>query len=409
MKPRVKKVFIHVGLFIITLITTTLAGAEWQFGRFLGLEESPLTWEYFWKGLYFSLPFLTFLTVHEFGHFFTARWHKVKVTLPYYLPFWFGFLWLPSIGTMGAIIRIKEYINSRKKYFDIGIAGPLAGFVVALGVLLYGFYNLPPAEHIYNFHPDYQIWGKNYAEVVYDLDTTIYKKDLAHLDQHILDQLPDSIMYNTTFSFALGSNILFDYMKNNIAPDPASVPNAYELIHYPWLFVGYLALFFTALNLIPIGQLDGGHILYGLFGSRWHRKISAVLFVVFVFYAGIGVVSAAEFFGQAASEDSIPFMYRLPLYIFFLYFIFSKLTKSVQTNFLAALLVFIGQIAVSFIFPDFQGYSWWLVFAFILGRFLGIYHPYAYFEEPLDIKRKVLGWIALLIFVICFSPSPFVV
>ncbi len=77
---------IQGALFVLTFITTTLAGAEWQFGRYLGLEEHPLTWEYFWRGMWFSVPFLGILTVHEFGHYFAAQRHRVRVTLPYYIP-----------------------------------------------------------------------------------------------------------------------------------------------------------------------------------------------------------------------------------------------------------------------------------------------------------------------------------
>ncbi|MFP4088793.1 MAG: site-2 protease family protein, partial [Cyclobacteriaceae bacterium] len=138
MSSKPKSLLLHISLFVITFVTTTLAGAEWQFSRFLFLKESPLTWEYFLKGFAFSVPLLGFLTVHEFGHYFTAKWHKVRVTLPYYLPLWLGFLFLPSIGTAGAVIRIKDQVKSRQKYFDIGVAGPLAGFVVALGILYYG-------------------------------------------------------------------------------------------------------------------------------------------------------------------------------------------------------------------------------------------------------------------------------
>ncbi len=376
-----KKILVHIGLFLITLITTTLAGAEWQFNRFLGLEESPLTWPYFIKGLYFSLPFLVILTVHEFGHFFIARWHKVKVTLPYYLPLWFGFIGLPSIGTMGAFIRIKEYINTRTKYFDIGIAGPLAGFIVALAVLFYGFTHLPPPEYIYQIHPEYQEMGLAYA---------------------------DSVNQNSETSFRVGTTLLFEFFKDYVATDPGSIPNSYELIHYPWLFSGYLALFFTALNLIPIGQLDGGHILYGLFGSRLHRKISRALFILFVGYAGLGVVSAQEFFGQVVYEDSLDIGYKVPLYLGFLYITFSRISPSLKTNLLIVLGVFIAQILLTAVFPTFTGYEGWLVFGFILGRFLGIYHPQAFIDYPLSFKRKILGWLALIIFILCFSPTPFI-
>ncbi len=371
----IKKILIHLGLFVVTLATTTLAGAEWQFGRFLGWEAYPLTWRYFLQGLSFSLPFLGILTVHEFGHFFTARWHKVKVTLPYYLPLWFGFLPLfHSIGTMGAVIRIKQPIHSRLKFFDIGIAGPLAGFVVALGVLYYGFTHLPPPEHIFEIHPEYQQYGLDYAQHVYE---------------------------EGDGNFQVGTTLLFEFFKQYVATDPARVPNGYEMMHYPWLFAGFLSLFFTALNLIPIGQLDGGHVLYGLIGSRRHRRVSAVLFLGFVTCAGLGIVSPYDTMQEL--------LYGIPLYLGFLYLVFSRLTPSVKTNLMVAMLVLAVQFFWLLAFPGSRGFYGWLVFALLIGRFLGVYHPEAYFEEPLDLKRKVLGWIALIVFVLCFSPAPFVV
>ena len=136
-----KRVLLQLGLFILTFITTTLAGAEWAYGRSVFAKD--YAWSDFVSGLEFSIPFLLILTVHEFGHYFVARYHKVKVTLPYYLP-------MPplpfSIGTMGALIRIKEKIYSKKQNFDIGIAGPLAGFATALIILFYAFTHLPEPE-----------------------------------------------------------------------------------------------------------------------------------------------------------------------------------------------------------------------------------------------------------------------
>ena len=144
----------HLILFIITLVCTTLAGAEWRYGRLWALDG--LSWKMFFGGLAYSLPLLTFLTFHEFGHYITARLNKVKASLPYYIP-----LWLPiglSIGTMGAVIRLKEKLKSRQQFFDIGIAGPLAGFVIALGILYYGFTHLPDHHSlIFDIHPEYKI------------------------------------------------------------------------------------------------------------------------------------------------------------------------------------------------------------------------------------------------------------
>ncbi len=149
MNQQTKTYLLHGGLFLLTLVTTTMAGAEWMFGRlFIPIEGmQTLGWDEFLAGLNFSIPFLAILTVHEFGHYIVARLNKVRVTLPYYIPLWLGIG--ESIGTLGAFIRIQDYINSRRKYFDIGIAGPLAGFVLALVVLWYGFTHLPPVDYIF--------------------------------------------------------------------------------------------------------------------------------------------------------------------------------------------------------------------------------------------------------------------
>ena len=374
-RPKGSRLGIHVVLFLITLLTTTLAGSEWQFSRFLGSEQLPLTWEYFLRGFSFSLPFLGILTVHEFGHYFTAKQHRVRVSLPYYLPLWFGWLGAPSIGTMGAFIRIREAIDSRKKYFDIGIAGPLAGFVVALGVLFYGFTHLPPPEYIYQVHPEYEAYGPNYADQVYQSS-------------------------EETGNFQLGTPLLYKFFERYVAPDPARVPNTYEIIHYPWLFAGFLSLLFTALNLIPIGQLDGGHILYGLIGNRLHRIVSGLLFIVFITYAGLGMVEP--------SMDTETLQWAIPLYLLFLLTVFGRLTPSFQGNLMIALVVFSVQYVASWLLGPVQGYSGWLVFGFLIGRVLGVYHPPVPHDEPLSRGRQVLGWLALVIFVISFSPAPFV-
>jgi membrane-associated protease RseP (regulator of RpoE activity) len=371
-----RTILLQVVLFIITIITTTLAGTEWIFGRFFFLNDDGIGWnnwltqEKLIRGLQFSIPFLGILTVHEFGHYFTARWYKVKVTLPYYIPFWFGLG--NALGTMGAFIRIKQIIQSRKEYFDIGLAGPLAGFIVALGVLWYGFTHLPPPEYIFGIHPEYQKYGLDYASQVYK---------------------------NVEGSFSLGNNLLFWFFENYVA-DPALLPNKYEMMHYPFIFAGYLACFFTALNLMPIGQLDGGHILYGLVGSKVHKYVSVSLFIVFVFYAGLGVLTPYK-------VDHI-FDSDVLIYLLLLYFMFSRVGGTFKNTFLIAFAILTAQFTVSYFFPYAEGYNGWMVFAFILGRFLGVYHPQAVNDEPLDWKRKTLGWLSLVIFIVCFTPTPFV-
>ncbi len=396
--------YIQLLLFTVTFLVTTISGAEWRYGRSLFFNVDIPFITFFIEGLSYSIPFLLFLTVHEFGHYLTARFHQLKVSLPYYIPLYFFIM--PSIGTMGAFIRIKQAIQSRKVIFDVGLAGPLAGFVVALVVLFYGFTNLPPETYVYEIHPEYHIWGDDYEEI-YELkhDTVFYKNDLSYLPDSILSQLPDTIYFSSE-GFRLGSNLIFDFFKKYVATHPERVPNHYEVIHYPWLFAGFLALFFTAINLIPIGQLDGGHILFGLIGYKKHRIVSAALFIAFVFYTGLGLITLNSFTDEPFL--GFPSYFSKPvLYILYLYLVFYSLSTNPKERLIAALSVFTGQYMLTLLVPGIEGNIFWLVFAFLIGRFLGVYHPPVAINEPLDWKRKVLGWIALLVFILSFSPGVF--
>lgn len=396
MQSNTRTYFIQSILFLLTIITTTMAGAEWMYGNIFSfvydffeflfgkpseeaavIAHTPMGWPEFVSAFQFSIPFLTILTVHEFGHYFVARAHQVKVTLPYYIPLWFGFT--QSIGTMGAFIRITSVVKSRLKFFDIGIAGPLAGFIVALGVLWYGFTHLPPPEFIFTIHPEYAKYGLEYSKFVYE-------------------KAPGGIV--------LGDNILFWFLKTYVA-DPARMPHDFEIIHYPYLFAGYLALFFTSLNLIPIGQLDGGHVLYGLIGKKKFNVVAPVLFGIFAFYAGLGLFKA-DTFAKGSTEVFYDQLMYLGLYIYFLFICFRRITESATTGLMISLIIVVGQFAVSYIRPDWEGYSGFLAFVFILGRFLGVKHPETDENEPLDTPRIILGICALIIFVISFSPKPFI-
>ncbi|CAG4993698.1 hypothetical protein DYBT9275_01217 [Dyadobacter sp. CECT 9275] len=384
-------------LFLATLITTTMAGAEWMYGnifsfvydffRFIAEKSSgekipvtghPMGWKEFFAGLQFSVPFLLILTVHEFGHYFVAKAHKVKVTLPYYIPLWFGIS--QSIGTMGAFIRIKSVVTSRLKFFDIGIAGPLAGFVVALGVLWYGFTHLPPPEFIFTIHPEYARFGLSYPQFVYE---------------------------NSAGNFILGDNMLFWFFKTYVA-DPTRLPHAYEMIHYPLIFAGYLALFFTSLNLIPIGQLDGGHILYGMIGKEKFNVVAPVLFALFAFYGGLGLFRP-ESFAIGSDEVFYEQLFYLFLYIYFLYICFRRISDNPMNGLMISLIIVVAQFGVTYIRPDWDGYTGFLPFIFILGRFLGVRHPETEENKPLGTARTVLGIVAIIIFIISFSPKPFII
>ncbi len=354
-------------LFLLTLTTTTLAGAEWTYGRSVFMSD--FSWADFASGLPFSLSFIGILTTHEFGHYFVARYHRIRASLPYFIP-------LPpfplSIGTMGALIRLRQRVPSTIQNFDIGIAGPLAGFVLAMGILFYGFTNLPPAEYIYTIHPEYEAFGVNYAEHV-------YKNQEYGLD------------------IVVGKNLLFMFFEKFVA-DPERMPNPHELMHYPLLFAGFLSLVFTSLNLLPIGQLDGGHVLYGLVGFKRHKQIASIIFIVFLFYAGLGVLKPTD-----PINDLLIY---IPLYVGFLYLCFSGLKLSKRDTLMYAVVLFALQFSMAWLLPTVQGYSGWLLFGFMIGRVLGIEHPPCLIETPLDSSRKLLGWLALLIFALCFTPSP---
>lgn len=361
-----KKLRVHGGLFLITLLFTTFAGAEWMTGKML----FNLSFDQILGGLAYSVPFLAILTVHEFGHYFIAKYHKLKVTLPFYIPFWFMGL-LPAIGTMGAFIKIKSFLRSRKQVFDVGVSGPLAGFLIILPVLWFGFTHLPPAEYVFSIHPEYEEYGLDYPKHVYE---------------------------NAEINMAMGTNLLMELGKTYLVEDPSLYPVPQEAMHYPWLFAGFLACFFTALNLLPVGQLDGGHVLYGMVGRKYHKPLSMGFFILMIFVGGLGTFS-----GRDPWED---LLFYAPFYVGVLYLIFERNFEDKFTALLVGMGIFTLQFALKTYFPSLEGFRVWLVFGGVVGRFLGVYHPPAIEDEPLSWKRKVLGWVALIVLILCFTPAP---
>jgi membrane-associated protease RseP (regulator of RpoE activity) len=412
----IKKYALHLGLFLLTLYTTTQVGAGW-----IGLPQETYR-DWIMQGLMFSLPFLGILTIHEFGHYIAARLYKVSVTLPYYIPLPLG------IGTLGAFIRIKSVLKTRKIVFDIGIAGPLAGFVAALGLLFYGFTHLPEPDYVLKVHNEYAPYGLEYGKHVYTYDHLKKQDSLSFVRQRggTASEVGNDPSFLTKVLLALnlidteskfpkesyevmatGNNILFYLFEKYVTPDPRLVPNKYEMFHYPFLFAGFLALFFTALNLIPIGQLDGGHILYALIGAKRHGLIAPFFFAAFVFMGCLGFLKECfDLHPMQSFDDMISFA---PLYVFFLYLIFSRVYSTPLNNLLLAVSVFACQFFILLLFPTLEGYEGWWLFAVIIGRFVGIYHPPAMDDTPLDTGRKILGWISLVIFILCFTPQPLVI
>lgn len=373
MPKKVKTLLIQLALFLTTCFSCTYFSAQ-----FLGLPAETFE-DYLLNGLKFSIPFLAILTVHEFGHYIAAKYYKIKVTLPYFIPF------IGLIGTMGAFIQIKSTPKSRKQFFDVGIAGPLAGFVVALAILIYGFVNLPPLDYLYDIHPDYKQYGAKYAE-------------------HAFKDLPN----DSTMVLAMGDNLLFKIMEEVLVEDKSRIPHSYEMAHYPLLMAGFIALFFTGINLLPIGQLDGGHVLYGLIGREKHKIVSDIFYVLLVITGGVGLLNMPlldDFIPLASFDNLLVFT---PIYLLILYIgFFARMSKNKVTNLLISVVVFVCQFAIAELFPNFQGFMGYLIFALLIGRFLGTGHPSAMADEPLSMGRKALGWFALVIFFLSFSFQPF--
>ncbi|HNT51627.1 MAG TPA: site-2 protease family protein, partial [Cyclobacteriaceae bacterium] len=163
-------------------------------------------------------------------------------------------------------------------------------------------------------------------------------------------------------------------------------------------FAGFLSLVFTAINLLPIGQLDGGHVLYGLVGYKWHKRIASVFFVGFLFYAGLGYVHPADGWEVL--------WYKIPLFVGFIYFTLQSLDLSTRDRWMYALIIFTTQYGLVSFFPTVQGYPGWLLFVLLIGRFVKVSHPPSEIEERLTTGRIILGCIAILIFIICFTPQP---
>ncbi|MDP6037971.1 MAG: site-2 protease family protein [Candidatus Latescibacteria bacterium] len=297
---------LHIGLFLATVYTTTMAGMlmSSDFAAMAAPEDWTVLFDprYLIFGLPFSATLLAILGVHEMGHYLTSRYWGVRATLPYFIPF-------PSmIGTLGAVIKLRSRIPNRRALIDIGASGPIAGFimsVIALGV------------------------GLGMSEVIEARD------------------IPQG-------SLSLGDSLLSAWLGELVV---GNLPAGYDVMLHPVAFAGWLGLFVTVLNLLPMGQFDGGHIIYAIFGRK-HRLISRATMV------------------------GLALMWLLgPPY-----------------NWLDAQAMFDVWLNSRWI-----GWLVWLFMAMFLGRS----HPPP--QNPfmeLDPPRRWIGYASLAIFVLCFIPDP---
>jgi len=223
-----------LALFLITVFTTLWAGA---YQAYSGTIRGPVTFllehpEMLWLGVPFAGTLLFILVTHELGHFLLSKVHRVPASLPLFIPGPPHF-----IGTFGAVIRMRGPIMDRRALFDIGVAGPLAGFIVAVGALVVGL-NL---SSIQKFGVPYE-------------------------------------------SLKLGEPLLHQFISwLTIGP----LPPGGGLVRHPVAYAAWFGLFITSLNLIPIGQLDGGHVAYALWGSR-QRTMALVIVPMLIILGFVG-------------------------------------------------------------------------------------------------------------------------
>ena len=261
-------------LFFLTLLSTLYAGSLQEGGNpFRHIQNLG-------RGVPFSFTLMAILGVHELGHYFVSRRRNIRVTLPYFIP-------APSIlGTFGAFIKMKSPVPDKRTLLDIGVAGPLAGFAIALPALIIGLF-------LSSITPSAQAEG-----------------------------------------LALGDSLLLKLLSFLIR---GSIPDNYDLLLHPVAFAGWIGTLVTALNLLPLGQLDGGHVAYALLGKKQHWL---------------------------------------------------------------ARIIFLALVILGFFW---QGWLFWA----LLILFMGMRHPAPLDDwTPLDGRRKALGLLAFLIFVVCFIPVP---
>lgn len=298
-KPGKKRIgwFYNLVLLLLTILTTTFTGA-----LFLG-KDPFLSYENITSGYRYSFALLTILLIHEMGHFLAARFYKVRATLPYFVP-----LFLPAFhpGTMGAFIKMRSAIPSKRALFDVGVAGPLAGFIASLTFLSIGFAQLP---------------------------------GVAGVEQYIAQIHPPG--ENNGINLVLGHTFMYDLLAYIFNGQHLGMN---EIYHFPYIFAGWIGLLVTALNLMPIGQLDGGHLTYALFGDR-ARKVALAAFGLLIL---------------------------LNLYLM----------------------------------SNYNSYVW-VMWPIIILVFIRFRHPPTMDDiQELGVPRKILGLLSLVIFILCFSPLP---
>ena len=296
------RVWVNVLLFVVTVVSVLFAGS-------LDVDGArKLSWfARLLQGWTFAVPLMVILLAHELGHYIAARVHRVEASLPYFIP-----MPISPFGTMGAIISMKGRIRSRSALLDIGAAGPLAGMVFAVPIL---------------------IWGLLHSEV----------RPLS--GQGLME----------------GQCLLYLVIKRIVI---GPIPDGSDVMLHPTAFAGWVGLLITMINLVPVGQLDGGHVAYALIGPRQDGVAKLVHYGLL----GVFAINFGYHFVQNLGAEQMATAVGLALEMSSFWLV-------------------------------------WFVFLFVLSRFSGPKHPPTE-PGPLSRKRMVVAVCTLLLFVLLFMPTP---
>lgn len=249
---------VNLVLGILTILSVLLAGATYGIAGPLPANPLEAAGVMLQQGWPFAVSLLAILGAHEFGHYLAGRFHGVHVTLPYFIPFPFS-----PFGTMGAFINMKEPPKNRRILLDIGLAGPLAGMIIAVPVLLLGL-SLSNLDRLPAILPPGQMWQLEGNSLLYLLGKFLIFKQWLPLPTSYGNLPP--LLYWVRYFFT-GRPVPF---------------GGTDVILHPVAWAAWAGFLVTSLNLIPAGQLDGGHMLYVLVGRKWAERILPFVLVAVV-------------------------------------------------------------------------------------------------------------------------------
>jgi membrane-associated protease RseP (regulator of RpoE activity) len=250
--PKPGKVWVNLLLFGLTLVSVLFAGEASSYAGPLPNDAPGLIWAlitHLWVGWPFAVSLLAILLAHEFGHYFVGRARGTAVTLPYFIPFPFS-----PIGTMGAFIQMKSIPRNKRALFDLAVAGPLAGLVLAIPILLLGL--AQSTLGVVTTGPGSFSEGNSLLYLLAKF--TVFGKLLPSLG-HVN-----------------GLSLLTQWISFFFVGRPSPVGST-DVFISPVAWAGWVGLLVTFLNLIPAGQLDGGHVIYSVFGKRVNLIVPVIL------------------------------------------------------------------------------------------------------------------------------------